>query len=49
MLNLNLLTNLREIPYYQDNHSVENYLDKFQALISKARYIDFYTIIVKFK
>ena len=35
--------------YYQSSYSVNDYLDRFQALIFKAGYIDFCIVIVKFK
>ena len=34
--------------YYQENWTVDDYLDSFQALVSNAGYIDPWTLVVKF-
>jgi len=39
---------LKEMTYYQETHTVKNYLDKFQILISEASYTDPHTIDIKF-
>ena len=39
---------LESISYFQGNHSIDDYLDKFTDLITDAGYTDLKTIIVKF-
>ena len=34
--------------YYQGNWTVDDYLDSFLTLASDARYIDLWTLVVKF-
>lgn len=43
------INKLKESAYYQESHIVKDYLDEFQILISKTKYIDLYTIVIKFK
>jgi len=35
--------------YYQGNQTVDDYLDSFLILTSDARYIDPWTLVVKFR
>lgn len=44
-----VINKLEKSLYYQGSYVVEDYLDKFQVLIAKTSYTNFYTIIVKFR
>jgi protein involved in sex pheromone biosynthesis len=42
------ITHLKSTSYFQNKHSINEYLDKFLDLVSKASYTDNKTIVVKF-
>ena len=42
------VNNFERITYYQESHTVEDYLDKVHILISEAYYTNPHTIVVKF-
>jgi len=39
---------LEDFSYYQENWTVDDYLDSFLILVSNARYTDPRTLVVKF-
>jgi len=45
----NAINTLEESSYYQENRTVDNYLDSFLILTSDAGYMDPWTLVVKFR
>ena len=46
---MNAINALEGTSYHQENQTVDNYLDSFQALVSDAGYMDPQTLVVKFQ
>jgi len=45
----NVINALKGTSYHQENQTVDDYLDSFQALVSDASYMDPWTLVVKFR
>jgi len=47
-MEVDVINTLEGTSYHQENWTVDNYLDSFQALVSNTGYMDPRTLVVKF-